>query len=210
MPSYALRTGRRFAQANDRYCCAVLFGQKQSAHRRFAFGWCNTEGPSSENTKCSGTYLKRGRSKGTTSSIFKAAQGFAFDMTIPVEDWIKDTEWREMHLTSHGWIKGTLRTEKGHFEDEIDPPLDRVLTLRILECVPSNPNEKPSDWCEIIWHSRNPATLEAAQEKWGVLPRWAPALSANSAAKYPMLSNLGSMRLSDDKRPRGRRTRGRY
>jgi hypothetical protein len=131
-------------------------------------------------------------------------------MSIPREDWIKDTEWREVHLTSHGWIKGTIRTEKGHFEEVIEPPGDRVLTIRILESVPTNPDEKPGYWCEIIWHSNNRAALEAAQEQCGVLPRYAPALSAASAAKYPTLSNIGLMRLSEDKRPRGKRQRRRY
>jgi hypothetical protein len=126
-------------------------------------------------------------------------------MVIPVQDWIKDADWRDVHLTSTGWVKGTLRTEKGRFEDEIEPPPDRVLTIRIVESVPSNPEELPKEWSEIIWHTKNQTMLEQAQERWGVLPRSAPPLSSASAAKNPLIPGVPYMRLTDQSRPHGKR-----
>jgi hypothetical protein len=127
---------------------------------------------------------------------------------VPVQDWIKDADWRDIHLTSTGWVKGTRRTEKGRFEDELEPPADRFLTIRIIELVPSSPDELPREWSEIIWHTENRKFLEEAQERFGVLPRYAPPLSFEAADKNSSLPGVSLMRLSDALRPRGKRRKG--
>src|ERR1019366_2520207 len=127
-------------------------------------------------------------------------------MTITTDDWIKDTIWREMHLTSHGWIRGSSRTEKGRFENDVEPPFDRILTVRCLEFIPADPKQIPKDWSEIRWINSNDRYLEEAQELWGVLPRSAPALSAESAKRHLTLKNIRDMRKSENSRPLGKKS----
>jgi hypothetical protein len=128
-------------------------------------------------------------------------------VTIPKADWIKDTVWHESHLTPGGWVHGTIRTEKGRFENEVDAPPDRLMTVRSLERVPTDGSEKVSDWSEIRWKTGNVESLEVAQERWGVLPRRAAALSRESASQHPTLKNLLLMMRSENRRPFGSRVR---
>jgi hypothetical protein len=128
-------------------------------------------------------------------------------MAIPPQDWIKDTEWREVHLTPLGWVRGTIRTERGRYENERDPPPDCLMTVRLLESMPTDPEQKPADWSEIRWYTPDLKSLEEAQGNFGVLPSYAPALSPKSAAAHPMLPGLATMQLSESRRPRGKRMR---
>lgn len=128
-------------------------------------------------------------------------------MAVPKEDWLKDTAWTEMHLTSTGWRRGTIRAEKGRFENEVDPPPDCLMTVRSLHRIPSNPQEKPTEWSEIRSRVLDMERIEQAQDNWGVLPRHAPPLSTKSASEHPALKNLPAMRLSESRRSLGRRIR---
>jgi hypothetical protein len=128
-------------------------------------------------------------------------------MPVPMEDWIKDTAWTEMHLTATGWLRGTKRTEKGRYENEVAPPPDCLMTVRSLECVPADPREKQTEWTEIRWRIPDAERIEQAQENWGVLPRSAPPLSPQSASKHLALKNLSTMRLSELRRPLGKRVK---
>lgn len=66
--------------------------------------------------------------------------------------------------------------------------------------------QAPADWSEIRWCTNDLKALERAQEKFGVLPSYAPALSPCSAASHSAIPGLASMRLSESRRrPRGRR-----
>jgi hypothetical protein len=123
-------------------------------------------------------------------------------MAIPPKDWIKDTEWREVHLTPAGWVSGTIRTEKGRYENERDPPPDCLISVRMLQKMPADPGQAPADWSEIRWCTNDLKALERAQEKFGVLPWHAPALSPSSAASHSAIPGLASMRLSESRRPR--------
>lgn len=125
-------------------------------------------------------------------------------MAILREDWLKDVTWREMHLTWVGWKRGTIRTEKGRYEMEIERPPDCLMTVRSLEKIPTDKTEKPADWSEIRWRINDTHRIEAAQEKWGVLPRSFPALSAKTAAEHRGLNTIAAMRLPDVQRPLGR------
>lgn len=122
-------------------------------------------------------------------------------MTLPKEDWIKDTAWQEVHLTSGGWVKGTIRTEKGRYEAEIGRPHDCLMTVRSLEKIPTDANDRPAEWSEIRWHSRDVQRIETAQENWGVLPHWFPPLASD--AQHPALKNIDVMKLPEIKRPPG-------
>jgi hypothetical protein len=43
----------------------------------------------------------------------------------------RSSEWDDWHLTPRGWISGSYRLDSAH--KRIEPPSDRVLTLRIGE-----------------------------------------------------------------------------
>ncbi len=131
-------------------------------------------------------------------------------MAVPKQDWIKDTVWTEMHLTATGWVRGTIRTEKGRFENEVDQPPDCLMTVRSLERVPSDPHEKQTEWTEIRWRVPDIERIERAQDNWGVLPYSAPPLSPKSASEHPALSNLPTMRLAELRRPLGKRMKRRW
>jgi hypothetical protein len=121
-------------------------------------------------------------------------------MAITKQDWIKDTDWHEAHLTPRGWWYGTDLSDKGYiFEKE--PPTDRLMTVRRFECIPTDPNRVPQDWSEIRWLTDDVQALERAQARWGVLPDYYPALSAASAADHVGLKNVRTMRQSKDRRP---------
>jgi hypothetical protein len=128
-------------------------------------------------------------------------------MAVPKEDWVKDTVWVEMHLTGVGWVRGTKRTEKGRFEYEIDPPPDTLMTVRCLECIPDDPKSKPTERTEIRWRVLDVEQIARAQSDWGVLPRHAPPLSADSALKHAALKNLPAMQHFELHRPLGKRLR---
>lgn len=130
-------------------------------------------------------------------------------MAVPKEDWIKDTVWIEFHLTPTGWLRGTKRTEKGRFENEIEPPIDRLMTVRCLECVPDDATIKPTAKSEIRWRIDDVQYIEKAQSDWGVLPRDAPPLSAEAVARHRPLKNLLTMQLSELRRPLGTRIKKR-
>jgi hypothetical protein len=116
------------------------------------------------------------------------------------QDWIKDTDWFEAHLTPRGWRYGTEIRDTGYKLPK-EPPTDRLMTVRCFECTPANPNRAPQEWSEIHWRTNNVEALEKAQDRWGVLPGSAPALSTASAADHLDLKNIRSMRLSKDRRP---------
>ena len=126
-------------------------------------------------------------------------------MLITKEDWLKDTVWRETHLTRKNWLKGSARTEKGRFEKGIEPPPDRIITIRHLQLIPSDPKEPMKDWSEIAWVGLNDFYLEEAQESWGVLPRRNPPLSANSARRYKDLKNITIMLRPSNERQLGKK-----
>ena len=125
-------------------------------------------------------------------------------MAVPRSDWLKDTVWTEYHLSSAGWEAGTSRSEKGRFENEVDPPADRLLTIRSLCYVPSAASEKPRFWSEIRWLSPNLEAVLDAQRLAGVLPPYASALCQESADSYPQLKTAAVMRQPADDRPRPR------
>jgi len=126
-------------------------------------------------------------------------------MTITKQDWIKDTVWYDTHLTEKGWTQGSSRTEKGRFEADIEPPFDRMMTIRSFDFVPSDPKRNLRRWSEIIWMSANDNILERAQELWGSLPRYAPALSVQSATRHMDLKNIMDMLNSEKIRRLGDR-----
>jgi hypothetical protein len=126
-------------------------------------------------------------------------------MAIPKEDWIKDTVWIEFYLTNTGWMRGTKRTEKGRFENEIEPPVYRLMTVRCLECIPDEGHNRPTEKTEIRWCSDDLEKVTKAQIDWGALPHDAPPLSPQSASKHLALTNLAIMRLPELRRPRGKR-----
>ena len=130
-------------------------------------------------------------------------------MALPKSDWIKDAIWTEYHLTATGWVRGTHRTERGRYENELEPPPDRLMTVRSLQIVPSDPAKKPIDETEIRWVTGATARqyLEEAQNNWGVLPLHAPALSGVSADANSGLSNVRLMCKSEMQRPLGRRVK---
>lgn len=130
-------------------------------------------------------------------------------MVISREDWLKDTAWYEAHLTPQGWLAGTRRTEKGRYENEREPPDDRVMTVRCLEKIPAGWDEKPRDWSEIKWVTNDLRLLEHLQKNWGVLPRHAPALGAESAMLHLTVPNVRVMTRSARDRPAGALARGR-
>jgi hypothetical protein len=130
-------------------------------------------------------------------------------VTILKSDWLKDTVWVEWHLTAGGWTRGTMRTEKGAFENEVLPPPDCLMSIRTLEFMPTSASEKPADWSVIRWIARDAQRLEAAQEKWGVLPLQAPALSADSANEHPEVKRRAVMQMSENQRPVGTSVRRR-
>jgi hypothetical protein len=76
-------------------------------------------------------------------------------------------EWQEYHLTLRGWVKGSCRDDFGHGED-IEPPLDRVLTQRYVETVDFNQMGKgvktPS------YKYGNDAVVEALLAQFGSCP----------------------------------------
>ncbi len=129
-------------------------------------------------------------------------------MAITQSDWIKDTQWSEYHLTPKGWVSGTVRTEKGRYESATDPPPGRLLTIRSLSCVPSDWKDKPRDWTEIRWATKDVARLKEAQDNWGVLPYTGP-LSDESAAAFSDVPGIHLMKLPAAARPQGIRARRR-
>lgn len=112
-----------------------------------------------------------------------------------------------MFLTPTGWVRGTIRDEKGRFEYEIDPPDDCLMIVRYLEKVPSDPNEKAVDWSEIKQRSRDIQGIETAQGKWGVLPQNFPPLSSENASKNGDLRGIHDMGKNRKDRPLGSRIR---
>jgi hypothetical protein len=123
-------------------------------------------------------------------------------MALAREDWIKDTEWEEWHLTPRaGWVRGTIRDEKGRFEYEIERPPDCLLTVRRLHRVPVDPNVPPAEWSEIRWRAGNTNVIDAAQAKFGVLPHWFPPLSTEAAKAGAGLRTLSLMLLPPRDRP---------
>ena len=73
-----------------------------------------------------------------------------------------------MHLTPTGWVSGTIRIEKGRYENERDPPPDWLISVRMLQKVPTDPGQAPADWSEIRWCTNDLKALERAQEKFGL------------------------------------------
>lgn len=131
-------------------------------------------------------------------------------MPIGRADWSKDTSWTEYHLTPSGWVRGTQRSEGGKFELEIAAPPDTLMTIRSFSCIPSNGNEKPRNWSEIRWATRDTTKLQTAQADWGVLPLVWP-LSPDELTRHRSLPGIDLMGLDYDQRPRGRRQRrGRF
>ncbi len=129
-------------------------------------------------------------------------------MVITREEWTPDTNWVEYHLTSTGWVSGTQRTEKGRYENETDPPFDRLLTVRTFDFLP--PVGTPKKWSEIRWLAKNLQSIEEAQGDWGALPSIAPPISAENANSYPQLSKfLPVMQMGQERRPKGSRVRPR-
>jgi hypothetical protein len=126
-------------------------------------------------------------------------------MPIPRADWIKDTQWSEKHLTPTGWVYGTNRTERGRFEAEIPPPPDCLLTIRSLSCIPSDWSQKPRDWSEIRWATRDMVRLRQAIERYGW--GYTTAISAESFAQHRNIPNIELLALPPHERPRGRRPR---
>jgi hypothetical protein len=125
-------------------------------------------------------------------------------MTITKQDWVKDTDWVDVHLTPCGWRYGTEHYDTG-YKFEKEPPTDRLMTVRHFECIPADPNRASGDWSEIRWRTDDALALERAQDRWGVLPDHFPALSAASAADHVGLKNIMILQLSKDWRPRGKR-----
>lgn len=129
-------------------------------------------------------------------------------MVITREEWTPDNIWIEYHLTSTGWVRGTERTEKGRYENETEPPFDRVLTIRTFDFMP--PVGAPKKWSEIRWVAKNLQIVEETQDDWGALPSFAPAITTENARNFPQLSRfLSAMQTGQGRRPKGSRVRPR-
>ena len=63
-------------------------------------------------------------------------------MLITKEDWLKDTVWRETHLTRKNWLKGSARTEKAVLKRELSHRLiglSRFDTSNSFHLIRKNP-----------------------------------------------------------------------
>jgi hypothetical protein len=81
-------------------------------------------------------------------------------MVIARQDWVKDTDWHEAHLTPGGWRDGTYRSDKGYIFER-QPPADRLMTVRHFECIPADPSPALREWSEIVWRTENVEALES-------------------------------------------------
>lgn len=116
------------------------------------------------------------------------------------QEWVKDTDWVEIHLTPRGWRDGTYVSDKG-YRFRREPPHDRLMTIRCFEYIPADPNRGQEEWSEIYWRTDNTPAIERAQNRWGVLPSHSPPLSAESAAEHIGLKNIRVMRLPSKSAP---------
>ena len=145
--------------------------------------------------------LDIGRCLSKSSATVLAFSGAS--VAVLREDWIKDTTWQESHLTRSGWKSGTMRTEKGRYENERDRPDDALLTVRALNKIPFDEKERCKEWSEVRWRSKDAQGIEEAQKKWGCLPKAFPQLSKESAVEHKTLRAISHMQMPPNMRPRG-------
>ncbi len=129
-------------------------------------------------------------------------------MLILHQDWIKDTDWIEYHLTNRGWARGSIRRERGIFEQPVDVVQGRLMTIRSLETIPSDPKKPVVGKSEIRWITDRIVELERAQDDWGVLPPGAYPLLRDQKERFRDLKHVRLMLLGQKERPWGKKTRG--
>ncbi len=75
-------------------------------------------------------------------------------------------EWTEYHLTPSGWVTGTEKTD--FRRDDVDPPQDRVLTIRYVETL--NGYGGGSKGHHEVWRSAEDTSVNTLLAKYGQAP----------------------------------------
>jgi hypothetical protein len=79
-------------------------------------------------------------------------------------------EWTEWHLTPRGWERGYTKPFDSEQVEELEPPLDKVLTCRYQQNIPIN-----STWVQKyvseIWKSPDQKKVAQLLEKFGDCPQ---------------------------------------
>ena len=77
-------------------------------------------------------------------------------------------EWTDYHLTERGWEEGSLKAD-GEGVTHIDPPEDRVLTIRKHERQGS-PYGRMEVWSESVWESDDKDRVKKLVARFGSGP----------------------------------------
>ncbi len=74
-------------------------------------------------------------------------------------------EWWDFHLTPQGWVDGSYKEDFGGTK-EVDPPPDRVLTMRYKEYQSSPFSRCTTSW-EERWRSADEPTVQSLLAQYG-------------------------------------------
>lgn len=75
-------------------------------------------------------------------------------------------EWWDFHLTPRGWEGGSSMVDGGKGLTEVQPPPDRVLTMRCSESVSDSHAPMYREW-EEQWRSPDEQSIQALLAKHG-------------------------------------------
>jgi hypothetical protein len=80
-------------------------------------------------------------------------------------------ECQEYHLTPRGWVEGFFKGDALGGSTEVDPPEDRVLTIRCYDEL-SSVYSKPHFYDRVDWKSEDENLIAQLKKEYGDRPDW--------------------------------------